>query len=130
MSMRRSKYGLRAGDFVVIAVVLLLAGAAALPFLLPRSDRLVCEITQHGELVRRITLTADTDETVTLTGAVTNVIEIRGESVRFAQSDCRDQVCVHTGTLTRAGQIAVCLPNEAVVRLSGGKESGVDAVAA
>lgn len=127
MLMRR-KYGLRPGDFAIIAVVLLLAAAAALPFVFAPDDGLVCEITQDGALVRRIALADGSRETVTLTGAVTNVIEIEGKTVRFAHSDCPDQVCVHTGTLTRAGQIAVCLPNQVIVRLNGA-EGEVDAVA-
>ena len=59
---------------------------------------------------------------------MTNVIEISGKTVRFASSDCPDQVCVRTGTLTRAGQIAVCLPNRVVVRLVGAGQE-VDAIA-
>lgn len=127
MSLSR-KYGLRPGDWVIVAVVLLLAVASALPFLFAASDRLVCEISQNGETVRRIALSDSSRETITLTGAVTNVIEIDGKTVRFSQSDCPDQVCVRTGTLTRAGQIAVCLPNQVIVRLVG-EESEVDAIA-
>ncbi|MFR4973814.1 MAG: NusG domain II-containing protein [Butyricicoccus pullicaecorum] len=37
-------------------------------------------------------------------------------------------MCVHTGTLTRAGQMAVCLPTRVVVRLIG-EDTTVDAVA-
>lgn len=61
-------------------------------------------------------------------GKVTNTIQVEGKTVRFSASSCPDQVCVRTGTLTRAGQTAVCLPNRVIVRLSGG-ETEVDAVA-
>lgn len=44
---------------------------------------------------------------------------------RVSESDCPGRDCVHTGTITRAGQSIVCLP-EQVVRLSGGG-SGFDA---
>lgn len=127
MSLRR-KYGLRPGDLVITASVLLLAAAAALPFLLQAPGEMVCEITQDGALVQRVTLHSDSSDVITLTGAVHNVIEIEGKTVRFSQSDCPDQVCVRTGTLTRAGQIAVCLPNQVIVRLTGAG-SEVDAVA-
>lgn len=125
-----NKYGIRRGDFVIIGVVVLAALAIFLPFALAPARALVCEITQDGALVRQIRLGAGYEETVTITGSrVTNVIAVEGSTVRFASSDCPDQVCVRTGTLTRAGQVAVCLPNRVVVRLTGAGGQ-VDAVAA
>lgn len=120
---------LRPGDWLVIGLVLALAAGVAAAFYLPAggSGRLTCEIVQDGVLVRSIPLTADTREEITIEGAVTNVIEIEGECVRVARSDCPDQVCVRTGDLTRAGQTAVCLPNRLIVRLTGDAPA-VDAV--
>lgn len=119
----------RWGDLAICAAVLCLAGLAAVPFLSAPSGRLVCQIKQGDTVVQTVRLDADYRQTVTLTsGDLTNVIEIDGESVRFARSNCPDQVCVHTGTLTRAGQMAVCLPTRVVVRLIGA-DTEVDAVA-
>ena len=47
---------------------------------------------------------------------------------RVAESDCPGQDCVHTGTITRAGQSIVCLPEQVVVQLTGGGGGGPDAV--
>ena len=33
-----------------------------------------------------------------------------GGNLRFSPRDCPDQICVHTGKLTKPGQAAVCLP--------------------
>lgn len=120
---------LRWGDFVICAVVLALAGLITLPFLFQPSDSLTCEIKQGDTVVKTIRLADGYQDTITLTaGEITNVIEVDGKSVRFASSNCPDQVCVHTGTLTRAGQMAVCLPTRVVVRLIG-EDTTVDAVA-
>lgn len=122
------KYGLKKGDLVITAAVLLLAGLIFLPFALAPSHGLTCEITQDGEVIRRVRLGAGYTDTVTIEGeTVTNVIRIDGDTVWFASSDCPDQVCVRTGKLTRAGQAAVCLPNRVVVRLIGAQDE-VDAV--
>ncbi len=118
---------LKKGDFAIILAILLLAGAVFLPFALAPTQGLTCEITQDGETVRRIRLGAGVNETITLEGAVTNTIVVEPDGVYFASSDCPDQVCVHTGKLTRAGQTAVCLPNRVVVRLIGARDT-VDAV--
>lgn len=120
---------LRWGDFVICAAVLLLAGLTEIPFLFQPSGSLVCEIKQGDTVVKTVRLADGYRDTITLTsGDITNVIEIDGKSVRFASSNCPDQVCVHTGSLTRAGQMAVCLPTRVVVRLTGA-DTQIDAVA-
>lgn len=120
---------LRFGDFVICAAVLCLAGLAAIPFLFHTSGTLICEIRQENQVVQTIRLTEGHRETVTLTrDGVTNLIEIDGMQVRFAQSNCPDQVCVRTGVLTRAGQMAVCLPTRVTVRILGA-DTQVDAIA-
>lgn len=117
---------LKWGDFVIIGIVLLLA--AALTAVLAagtQGDRLYAEIWQDNQLVERVALTDDTDRTIDLDGH--NVIVLSGKSARMESADCRDQVCVRTGTLTRAGQVAVCLPNRVVLKIVG--ETGeIDAI--
>ena len=118
---------LKPGDFVIAAVVLVLAAAVAFPFLTGSGEALYAEIYQDEKLVKRVLLTEGLHETVTIDGNVQNVIEIDGRTIRFSKSTCPDQVCVRTGALTRSGQTAVCLPNRVIVRLRGG-EAEVDAV--
>lgn len=122
------RYGLRRGDFVILFAVLLLAAVIFVPFALAPSRGLTCEIEQDGKQIRSVRLGAGYQDTITIEGeSVTNVIRIDGKCVYFAESNCPDQVCVRTGKLTRAGQIAVCLPNRVVVRLLGASDD-VDAI--
>ena len=116
------------GDCVIIVLVLALALAVALPFYLRPNDVLTCEIVQDGEIVQTVKLTDTADEKIVIEGAVTNHIEITADGVRFAESNCPDQVCVRSGLLTRAGQSAVCLPNRVIVRVTGAAAPEVDAV--
>ena len=112
----RSK--LKWGDFVIIGVVLALAAVIAAVLALGTSgDRLYAEVWQDNELVERVELTDSTDRMIDLDGH--NVIVLSGRTARMQSADCRDQVCVRTGTLTHAGQVAVCLPNRVVLRLTG-----------
>jgi len=46
-------------------------------------------------------------------------ISIEQGKVRFKQSPCTNQYCVHQGWLNRAGQVAVCLPNQISLQLIG-----------
>lgn len=51
------------------------------------------------------------------------IISINQGKVRFKQSPCANQYCVHQGWLSRAGQVAVCLPNQISLQLLGAKKT-------
>ena len=50
-------------------------------------------------------------------------ISISQGKVRFKQSPCNNQYCVHQGWLSRAGQVAICLPNQISLQLMGAKSA-------
>ena len=98
------------GDAVIIGAVLLVAAAlAAVLAMQAVGDRLYAEVWKDGSLVERVALV------------------LLGKTAKMQYADCRDQVCVRTGTLTRAGQVAVCLPNRVVLKITGG-QSDIDAI--
>ena len=49
------------------------------------------------------------------------IISISQGKVRFKQSPCNNQYCLHQGWLSRAGQVAICLPNQISLQLLGAK---------
>lgn len=59
-----------------------------------------------------------------ITGAMgESLISISQGKVRFKQSPCLNQYCVHQGLLSRAGQVAICLPNQISLQLMGTKST-------
>ena len=107
------------GDFVIIGAVLLLAGAMLAFFAAKASgDTLYAEVWQDDKLVERVELTGTTDRTIVLSG----------KTAVMQSADCPDQVCVRTGRLTRAGQVAVCLPHRVILKLTGTSTNGIDAI--
>jgi len=50
-------------------------------------------------------------------------ISIQQGKVRFKQSPCHNQYCVHQGWLSHAEQVAICLPNQISLQLMGSKNS-------
>ena len=107
-------------DAVVAAIVALLAVAVALWFFLPKtqSGELTVVISTGGEETERVKLNSFIETTVTHNG-YTLRITADDSGVRVTDSDCPTQDCVHTGTITRAGQSIVCLPAQVVVHLEG-----------
>ena len=86
-------------------------------------------IVHRGQVVQTVELDRLTEEmTVTVEGDYHLTILLDRDGVRVAESDCPGQDCVHTGTITRAGQSIVCLPEQVVVQLTGGGGGGPDAV--
>lgn len=120
------KQRIRWGDGIVIALVLLLAGLIMV-FLArgQQGDVLYAEIYFDGALIRRVELEAGKAQEIELDAG--NTIAIDGLSASISHATCDDQVCVRTGTLTRAGQSAVCLPHRVVLKLQA-EDNEVDAV--
>lgn len=52
-----------------------------------------------------------------------SLISIQNGRVRFKQSPCNNQYCVHQGWLSHAGQVAICLPNQISLQLMGAKSA-------
>lgn len=90
----------------------------------------VAEITQDGEVIRRIDLSrVARPETFTVDGpAGTNTIEVEPGRIRVQSADCPDQICVHQGWIDNGVTPIVCLPNKLVITLKGGRDTGADAL--
>jgi len=51
-----------------------------------------------------------------------SLIRIDHGQARFVRSPCQNQYCVHQRWLKRAGQAAICLPNQVTLELMGEKK--------
>ncbi|MDR2931659.1 MAG: NusG domain II-containing protein [Oscillospiraceae bacterium] len=47
----------------------------------------------------------------------------------MTDADCPSLDCVHAPAISSPGQVIACLPHRVLVRLTGGEEGEVDAVA-
>jgi len=52
----------------------------------------------------------------------TNKITIKDGAVQMSYSDCRNQICVNDGQISKTNQSIVCLPNKVMVEITGGEE--------
>lgn len=118
----------RRGDFVVLLLAAVVSVVCCLQIWRPRpAGQAAVIVSPEGE--QRYLLSQQT--TFTVEGNDGNVlsIEIDGGRVRVAHSDCPDQVCVHSGWLSKNGQTAACVPAGVSVRVVGGAAE-VDGVTA
>ena len=116
---------------VVLAVVVLAAASAWMVWRGPAGEgNLTAVVSVDGAEVERIDLEAYGEPRTYSHNGYTLTVNLRpdGEAgVRVETSDCPTQDCVHTGTITRAGQSIVCLPARIIIQLQGGAQADGDA---
>ena len=66
-------------------------------------------VRQNGKVIETLSL----DQNITRT-----VSSHQGHTME--QADCGDHTCVNTGSISRAGQSIVCLPNKLVLQIEAG----------
>ena len=120
-------------DAVVAGVVILLALLSAWRVWGGTSGgALTAVISVDGVQTERVDLGAlrEPEERTLTANGFTRHLVLDQEGACMVSSDCPTQDCVHTGTITHAGQSIVCLPARVSVQLVGGEQDGdaVDAV--
>ena len=124
---------IRAKDIAVI--IFILAAAAAAYFLtgIFSADNVRAVITRGGETAAVIPLDRGGEYSFPETGDM--VFTVRDGKISVTESDCHDKICMRTGSISRAGEAIICVPNRTAVTLesgftleSGSEESGVDVV--
>ncbi len=106
-------------DIAVLAVLALFAIALLLFFKFGLKDGRTALISVDGR--DYMTVSLDKDDEITLDNGVKIIVS--DGKIGFAESDCPDLVCVHTGMLSKAGDVAACVPNKTVISVSGGEAS-------
>ncbi len=78
-------------------------------------------IRAGGKVFKEVPLSRD--QQIEVPGPLgTSVITIEKRRVRISSDPSPRQYCVRQGWLEQAGEIAVCLPNEVSVELTGGRK--------
>lgn len=108
------------GDWLVVLVGMLLVTVLFLT--LWRQAPAARLLVRQGDIIYG-TYSLDQQRTLHIHGPLgeSHVVIDHGR-VRFERSPCSNQYCVHQGWLKRAGQVAICLPNQVSLELLGTKK--------
>ncbi len=113
------------GDLVVIIAVILAALIFAY-FSASGKEKPVAVISVDGNTVETVELYSLTEKREIDIGGEYNIkIIAENGGIRFEHSDCKDKLCINTGSLEKGGDVAVCLPAKTVITVTG---TDVDAV--
>ena len=111
------------GDILLVAGLLVIAGAVLLIMLLTRVEGSYILVTKGGDEIGRYSLSEDGE--YYLNGG-THLLVVEQGRTYMRDADCPDRVCVHSGAISYVGQSIVCLPYDITVIIKG--EGGVDFV--
>ncbi len=115
-------------DVWLLAGLLLLALLGFLLFGRGARGDVSARIAVDGQVVRTVDLTKDSDFALEQNPHIR--FSVREGAIAFVSSDCPDRLCVHSGYLSRPGQMAACLPRRVSLTVIGTDDSdGVDGVA-
>lgn len=109
------------GDVPFFALAALALVLALIPFLTASPGQTAVLLVDGQTVETRDLGRLAGAETITVTSrsGVTATVEFSSGGARVVSSTCPDKTCVRTGRLTRAGEAAVCLPGQIVLRIDG-----------
>ena len=116
-------------DFLIAAVVLLLAGILALVFRFAGGDRGgSVQVKVDGKVVGTYALIEE-QRVPFDTKYGHNTLVIEGGKAHIEDADCPDHYCEQQGEISKTGETLVCLPHKLVAEVVAGEEADVDIVA-
>ena len=117
---------MKRNDWLLASGILLIAFAMlAFQLLKAPGDNTEVTISVQGHIYGTYRLSQD--QTINIDEK--NKVVIENGTARMEWADCPDQICVQHKKISRSGESIICLPNEAVVSIQGGKEAEVDSIA-
>ena len=103
-------------DLILLAVVLLLAGAALVFYETHNEQGKLVRIRVGSETVEVLPLGKDRTYEVK-TGEGSNPVVIKSGTVSVESADCPDKICVRHKPVDSVGETIICLPHKLVVEV-------------
>ena len=117
---------LRKADFLLFFIFIAAAALiAAVPLVRSSDGAPRVRIIAQGELAGIYPLDSDNEIEIERDGH-RNVVVIKDNTVHMDYSNCKNQVCVNTGKISKPGETIVCLPNYVIVEIVSSEEGGED----
>lgn len=101
------------GDILIVALIVITAF-----FMIPKKSKgctAVLEIS--GDTIKIFNLSKDTE--YTFENEYKSTIVVKDGKISVKSSNCPDNTCVHSGTISHNGELICCLPNQMLIRIEG-----------
>lgn len=124
--MKTNKQKFKAELLLVLAIILISAGIYLYMNVLMPSNGAKVQILVDGLVTQEYDLYKSQTIVVETENGGQNILVIDNGSCYLDDANCPDKLCVHQGTISKAGQSIICLPHKLVIKIVGGEEQDVD----
>lgn len=122
--MEETSKKMKRGDFIMLLVAGVVAAGLFLWRLISnrtaqKGEAIIAKIERNGKTIKEINLDKikETENIVLEDDGLKVTILAEPGRICFLESECRDQICVNTGWLTKQGDVAACLPAKTIVSI-------------
>ncbi len=104
------------GFIIIVALLGFYLKGEAVPGDVNASRRAV--ITRNGNKMAELDLNkVEEPQYFTFDDGIHVTILAEKGSIKFLEADCPDKICIKTGTLTKPGSQAICMPSRTIVKI-------------
>lgn len=88
---------------------------------------LYATIKVDGEIHNTINLPTTSEEKFIIqTENGTNTILVNNNEVNIVYADCKDELCIKQGSISKIGKTLICLPNKLIIEIKGDEYDSSD----
>lgn len=117
-------------DIVIIVVLII---SSFIPHFIYSSvesknnKNLYATIKVDGEIHNTIDLPTTSEEKFIIqTENGTNTILVNNNEVNIVYADCKDELCIKQGSISKIGKTLICLPNKLIIEIKGDEYDSSD----
>lgn len=121
---------MKKNDFILFAVIILIAALFwGFNTMLFRDTGGKVMVSIGGAEYKTYSLSEDQEIELTGLNGKKNLLVISDGKADIIEADCPDELCVNQKSISKVGEMLVCLPNEIVVEVVSGDKQDIDVIA-
>ncbi len=120
---------MKKNDFFLIGGIVVLIAIILLVMQLGKSEGRNVLVIINGQENKTFNLNEDIIYKIQHDDGEWNTLEIKDGHVRMIDASCPDKVCVKHKSMHYNGEKITCIPNKVILKVIGGEESKLDAIA-
>ncbi len=121
---------MKKNDLIVLLLlgIVLCASFVVTTFFVGDSEAEKLVVVVNNEVYRVHSLSDDGVYEVNIEDDYHNTYEIKDGMVSMIDANCRDGICTGMKTISKNGEMIICLPHKLYLKIEGAQEDDIDAV--
>lgn len=115
-------------DLMIIACMITIGLLLVIVVLFVQTDGEMVTVEVSGKEIASFPLSEEVTYVIDGKNGGTNTLMIKDGYAWVEDASCPDGLCRNMGKIHNSSQSIICLPNEVVIRITGGEDSEIDAV--